>query len=44
MSPESGSTAAIFPIGDETVKYLALIGHDEEILERIEVYAKAQGV
>ncbi|WP_288800797.1 aconitate hydratase [uncultured Corynebacterium sp.] len=44
MSPEFGSTAAIFPIDEETVKYLELTGRDKETLERVEAYAKAQGM
>ncbi len=44
MSPEFGSTAAIFPIDEETVRYLALTGRDQETLDRVEAYAKAQGM
>lgn len=44
MSPEFGSTAAIFPIDSETIKYLELTGRDQETLERVEAYAKAQGM
>ncbi len=44
MSPEFGSTAAIFPIDDETVKYLRLTGRSEETLALVEAYAKAQGM
>ncbi|CAI37133.1 aconitase [Corynebacterium jeikeium K411] len=44
MSPEFGSTAAMFPIDEETVKYLELTGRDQETLERVEAYAKAQGM
>ena len=44
MSPEFGSTAAMFPIDEETVKYLELTGRDKETLERVEAYAKAQGM
>lgn len=44
MSPEFGSTAAIFPIDSETVKYLELTGRDQATLERVEAYAKAQGM
>ncbi|RAV33792.1 aconitase family protein, partial [Corynebacterium heidelbergense] len=44
MSPEFGSTAAIFPIDEETVKYLELTGRDQETLDRVEVYAKEQGM
>jgi aconitate hydratase len=44
MSPEFGSTAAIFPIDEETIKYLRLTGRDEETLARVEAYAKEQGM
>ena len=44
MSPEFGSTAAIFPIDAETIKYLELTGRDQETIERVEAYAKAQGM
>ncbi|MFD8879207.1 aconitate hydratase AcnA [Corynebacterium xerosis] len=44
MSPEFGSTAAIFPIDGETTKYLRLTGRSEESVELVEAYAKAQGM
>ncbi|MFS2292610.1 MAG: aconitate hydratase AcnA [Actinomadura sp.] len=44
MSPEFGSTAAIFPIDDETLKYLRLTGRSEEQVALVEAYAKAQGL
>ena len=44
MSPEFGSTAAIFPIDEVTVDYLRLTGRSEEQLALIEAYAKAQGM
>ncbi len=44
MSPEFGSTAAIFPIDDETVKYLRLTGRPESQLALVEAYAKEQGL
>jgi aconitate hydratase len=44
MSPEFGSTAAIFPIDAETVRYLRLTGRPAEQLELVEAYAKAQGL
>ncbi|WP_211272776.1 aconitate hydratase [Corynebacterium phocae] len=44
MSPEFGSTAAIFPIDEETVKYLELTGRPQEQIDRVEAYAKAQGM
>ncbi|NLU65807.1 aconitate hydratase AcnA [Streptomyces sp. HNM0574] len=44
MSPEFGSTAAIFPIDDETINYLKLTGRDEQQLALVEAYAKEQGL
>lgn len=42
MSPEFGSTAAMFPIDDVTVDYLRLTGRSEEQLALVEAYAKEQ--
>lgn len=44
MSPEFGSTAAIFPIDEVTVDYLRLTGRDEERCALVEAYAKEQGL
>ncbi|MBT2389045.1 aconitate hydratase AcnA [Streptomyces sp. ISL-1] len=44
MSPEFGSTAAIFPIDDETLKYLKLTGRSEQQVALVEAYAKEQGL
>lgn len=44
MSPEFGSTAAIFPIDDVTIEYLRLTGRSDEQLALVEAYAKAQGM
>lgn len=44
MSPEFGSTAAIFPIDDETLKYLRLTGRDAQQVALVESYAKEQGL
>jgi aconitate hydratase len=44
MSPEYGSTIAIFPIDDETLRYLALTGRSKEQIALVEAYAKAQGL
>ncbi|MET8795092.1 aconitate hydratase AcnA [Nocardia sp. NPDC004568] len=44
MSPEFGSTAAIFPIDEETISYLRLTGRTEEQLALVEAYAKEQGM
>ncbi|WP_020418455.1 aconitate hydratase AcnA [Amycolatopsis sp. ATCC 39116] len=44
MSPEFGSTAAIFPIDDETIRYLKLTGRSAEQVALVEAYAKEQGL
>ncbi|MBP0456744.1 aconitate hydratase [Streptomyces montanisoli] len=44
MSPEFGSTAAIFPIDAETINYLTLTGRSEEQIALVEAYAKEQGL
>ncbi|WP_186296337.1 aconitate hydratase AcnA [Mycobacterium tilburgii] len=44
MSPEFGSTAAIFPIDEETISYLKFTGHTDEQLALVETYAKEQGL
>ncbi len=44
MSPEFGSTIAVFPIDEETVKYLRLTGRTEEQIALVEAYSKEQGL
>ena len=44
MSPEYGSTCAIFPIDEETLHYLRLTGRSEDQIALVEQYAKAQGM
>jgi aconitate hydratase len=44
MSPEFGSTCAIFPIDAETVRYLELSGRDAQRIALVKAYAKAQGL
>lgn len=44
MSPEYGSTITIFPIDDETIRYLRLTGRSEDQIALVEAYAKAQGL
>ena len=44
MSPEFGSTCAIFPIDGETLRYLELSGRDADHIKMIEAYAKEQGL
>ncbi|HEX7224885.1 MAG TPA: aconitate hydratase, partial [Candidatus Limnocylindria bacterium] len=44
MSPEFGATATMFPIDDETLRYLRMTGRPTEVVERVEAYARAQGL
>ncbi len=44
MSPEYGSTCAIFPIDEETLRYLELTGRPAERIALVEAYAKEQGL
>ncbi|MBA3688594.1 MAG: aconitate hydratase [Chloroflexi bacterium] len=44
MSPEFGATATLFPIDDETLRYLRMTGRSAEMVDRVEAYAKAQGL
>ena len=44
MSPEFGSTCAIFPIDAETVRYLKFSGRPAELCELVEAYAREQGL
>ncbi|CAI3796515.1 aconitate hydratase [Pseudarthrobacter sp. MM222] len=44
MSPEFGSTAAMFPIDDVTIEYLRLTGRSDENVALVEAYAKEQGL
>jgi len=44
MSPEFGSTCAIFPIDEETIRYLELTGRSAEQVALVEAYARAQGL
>ena len=44
MSPEFGATATMFPIDDETLRYLRMTGRPDEVIARVEAYAKAQGL
>jgi aconitate hydratase len=44
MSPEYGSTVAIFPVDEQTLKYLRLTGRTEEQISLVEEYYKAQGM
>ncbi|MEI2784634.1 MAG: aconitate hydratase AcnA [Candidatus Nanopelagicales bacterium] len=44
MSPEYGSTVAIFPIDEETLAYLRMTGRSDQQIATVEAYAKAQGL
>ena len=44
MSPEFGATATMFPVDDETLRYLRMTGRPDEVVARVEAYAKAQGM
>jgi aconitate hydratase len=44
MSPEFGSTCAIFPIDAETLRYMAFTGRSDEQIALVEAYARAQGL
>jgi aconitate hydratase len=44
MSPEFGSTCAIFPIDAETLRYMAFTGRPKELIELTEAYAREQGL
>src|ERR671913_310852 len=44
MAPEYGATAALFPVDAETLSYLQLTGRDEDLVDLVERYSKAQGL
>jgi aconitate hydratase len=44
MSPEFGSTCAIFPVDAETLRYLDLTGRPTETIELVDAYSRAQGM
>ena len=44
MAPEYGSTIAVFPVDEETLRYLRFTGRDEEQIHLVEAYAKEQGL
>ncbi len=44
MAPEYGSTAAMFYIDEQTIKYLKLTGRDDELVKLVELYAKHTGL
>src|SRR5205085_108992 len=44
MCPEYGATAALFPVDDETLRYMRLTGRSEEQVDLVERYTKEQGL
>ncbi len=44
MSPEYGSTCTIFPVDDETLRYLRATGRPDDLVALVESYAKEQGL
>jgi aconitate hydratase len=44
MCPEYGATAALFPVDDETLRYMRLTGRDEALIDLVERYTKEQGL
>src|SRR5438128_3969868 len=44
MCPEYGATAALFPVDDETLRYMRLTGRSEELVDLVERYSKEQGL
>jgi aconitate hydratase len=44
MSPEFGSTCAMFPVDAETLRYLAFSGRHKDQIDLVEAYAKEQGL
>jgi aconitate hydratase len=44
MSPEFGATATLFPVDEETLRYLRTTGRSPELVELVERYTKAQGL
>ena len=44
MAPEYGATCGIFPIDEETLKYLRLTNRSEELVDLVEAYARHQGM
>jgi len=44
MAPEYGATCGFFPVDKQTINYLRLSGRDEEQIELVEAYSKAQGL
>jgi aconitate hydratase len=43
MSPEFGATATLFPVDDETLRYLRMTGRPDEVIERVEAMRRRRG-
>ncbi|MFQ5923703.1 MAG: aconitase family protein, partial [Anaerolineales bacterium] len=44
MAPEYGATVGYFPVDEETLRYMRLTGRDEDLIDLVERYYKAQGI
>jgi aconitate hydratase len=44
MSPEFGATATLFPVDEETLRYMRITGRSDELIALVENYTKAQGL
>src|SRR5919108_4406386 len=44
MCPEYGATSALFPVDDQTLRYLETTGRDRQLIDLVERYTKAQGM
>jgi aconitate hydratase len=44
MAPEYGATAGLFPVDDETLRYLRVTGRPERLIDLVERYSKVQGL
>src|SRR2546428_7003311 len=44
MAPEYGATVGIFPVDEETLRYLAFTGRPKELVALVEAYTKEQGL
>ncbi|RUO72569.1 aconitate hydratase AcnA [Pseudidiomarina sediminum] len=44
MAPEYGATCGFFPVDQETLRYLELSGRDQDTIDLVEAYSKAQGM
>ena len=44
MAPEYGATCGFFPVDDESLKYLKIIGRDDATIALVEKYSKEQGL